>query len=196
MPSIRDERSRIARDLHDGIAQDLVAIGFQIDAAIGRRSTSEQSRSELRAIREEISRINATVRNEIFSLRSGHDEARDLELLKTITSIVADVQIIGELPPGELGNDLFKILKELALNARDHAGANRLTIRFESSSVIFVESTSDGKVKSVPLTKEHRSGADELHGYGITGIEERLLPHGANLERNENTGTTTIFFQE
>jgi hypothetical protein len=51
-------------------------------------------------------------------------------------------------------------------------------------------------VKSVPLTKEHRSGADELHGYGITGIEERLLPHGANLERNENTGTTTIFFQE
>jgi signal transduction histidine kinase len=196
LPSIRDERSRIARDLHDGVAQDLVAIGFQIDAAIGRRSTSEQSRSELRAIREEISRINATVRNEIFSLRKSQDEARDLELLKTITAIVDDVQIMGELPPGELGDDLFKILKELALNARDHAGADRLTIRFESSSVIFVESPSDGKAKSVPLNLELRSSADELRGYGITGIEERLLRHGATLLRNENTGATTIFFRE
>jgi signal transduction histidine kinase len=104
------------------------------------------------------------------------------------------VEIIGIFPLGDFGDDLFKILKELAFNARDHAGADRLTISFEAESVTFVEFASKGKKKFVPLTTTPRKGAEELRGYGITGIEERLIRHGATLFRVQSTGVSTINF--
>ncbi|MEY2951712.1 MAG: hypothetical protein RL622_789, partial [Actinomycetota bacterium] len=47
---MNNERVTLAQELHDGIAQDLVALGFSIDAVIASDITAE-ARSSLRSIR-------------------------------------------------------------------------------------------------------------------------------------------------
>jgi len=91
------ERARIARELHDGLAQDLAAIGYALDAEIGRSDTTQESRVELRAIRGRVSELNATVRNEIFKLRSSRTPSAHAQLLEAINELGVPVQVTGEL---------------------------------------------------------------------------------------------------
>ena len=63
-----DERVRLAQDLHDGIAQDLVGLGYRLDALIAAVGTPLEIRSELRTLRFAISDLVEKVRNEIFEL--------------------------------------------------------------------------------------------------------------------------------
>ncbi len=67
-----EERERLAREMHDGVAQELVALGFGIDAL--RRSARNQGSSlaaDLDGMRAEISRILGDLRLQIADLRVG-----------------------------------------------------------------------------------------------------------------------------
>ena len=48
------ERLAIARELHDGIAQDLVGIGYSLDLLLADPESSQESRSQLRRARLEV----------------------------------------------------------------------------------------------------------------------------------------------
>ncbi len=62
-----EERERLARQIHDGIAQELVALGFRVDRL--KRLPDEEMRPEAVLLRSEISRILADVRSHIGDLR-------------------------------------------------------------------------------------------------------------------------------
>ncbi len=62
-----EERERLARQIHDGIAQELVALGFRIDRL--KRLPDDQLRPEILPVRAEVSRILADVRSHIGDLR-------------------------------------------------------------------------------------------------------------------------------
>ena len=64
--SPNSDRSRLARELHDGLAQELAAIGYKLDSIIGRENLDQSSRSDLRGLRSAISGLIDQVRNEIF----------------------------------------------------------------------------------------------------------------------------------
>ena len=66
---MKNEHVTLAQELHDGIAQDLVGLGFSIDNAISH-SKDPETRKELRAIRFVISEQTEKVRVEIHRLRS------------------------------------------------------------------------------------------------------------------------------
>jgi two-component system, NarL family, sensor histidine kinase LiaS len=65
---VKDEFVTLAQELHDGIAQDLVGLGFSIDNAISN-SADPTTRTELRAVRFAITEIIEKVRIEIHRLR-------------------------------------------------------------------------------------------------------------------------------
>ena len=65
---MKDEFVTLAQELHDGIAQDLVGLGFSIDNAISN-SADPSTRTELRAVRFAITEIIEKVRVEIHRLR-------------------------------------------------------------------------------------------------------------------------------
>ena len=67
MPS--PERVRIAQELHDGIAQDLVGIGYSLDLLLSDASLSNNARTEIRATRFAVDELMSTVRAEILNLR-------------------------------------------------------------------------------------------------------------------------------
>ena len=63
------ERIRIAQDLHDGIAQDLVGVGYSLDLLLSEESLSLKARADIRGTRLAIDDLIAKVRAEILDLR-------------------------------------------------------------------------------------------------------------------------------
>lgn len=162
---ISGERARIARELHDGIAQDLAAIGYAIDSEIGRSDTTAQSRKSLRSIREQITFLNSKVRNEIFQLRSMRSPEPQEQLETALELLELGFTVDGQLPVSDIGLELFKVIQELARNAKEHGGATQITISSTSTRII-VKHNGENTV-----TNNER-------GFGIQGISERLATIG------------------
>jgi signal transduction histidine kinase len=62
-----EERERLARQIHDGVAQELVALGFRVDRL--KRLPDEELRPEIAQLRTEVTRILGDVRSHIGDLR-------------------------------------------------------------------------------------------------------------------------------
>ena len=167
MLDIDEERLRIARELHDGVAQDLVAMGYVLDIAIGRSSTSEQSRIDLRRIREDVTRINAMVRSEIFSLRTIKKVDVNIQLREVITSIFPSA--------------------ELAINSREHARATNLHIYLNGTEIRVIHDGIDEFPEEKTAILQNESPR-----FGLIGIDERLRQHGARMTINILERTTVI----
>jgi len=160
LADLSQERTRIARELHDGIAQELAAIGYALDSEIGRSDTSVASRAGMRAIREQVTGVNRRVRDEIFRLRSLRDDVQS-NFLAALDSLPADTEVLGTLPDSEVGLELGKVLVELARNAIDHGQASHIKVEIEQNLIIIVN---NGSV----------SGSLKSDRFGLIGIAERL----------------------
>lgn len=170
LADISAERARIARELHDGIAQDLAAIGYALDSEIGRSDTNINSRKSLREIRQKITELNHKVRAEIYRLRSEIGIDSNASLLALLTSLPIDFTIEGSLPESELGIELFKALQELIRNCIEHGHATHIAIDILPQKI---ELKNNGE-----STRAQESETES--GFGLIGIAERLA--GINWE--------------
>ena len=95
--SPNSERSRLARELHDGLAQELSAIGYQLDSLIGDELITHSARQNLRKVRFSISGVTDQVRNEIYNLRN--EDPRELsEIIKQqLASLLSNSEILFEV---------------------------------------------------------------------------------------------------
>lgn len=165
MGEISDERARIARELHDGIAQDLAAIGYALDSEIGRSDVSDSARKSLRSIRHQITELNAELRREIFELRTKHALTPQQELKEVLDGLKVHFTIEGELSNSAVGTELFKVIQEFARNACAHGKASKIGVLITPNRIAI---DNDGSTTST---------SNSL-GFGLTGIEERLLGIG------------------
>jgi len=134
-----EERQRLAREIHDGGAQELVIIGYGVDNALATLPEDpERTTEDLRSLREEITRVVTELRLSLFELRSQVDRHGNL------TSAIADfARIVGasaglrvhlslDDSPGRLPTaieaELLRIAQEAITNARKHAGASNLWV--------------------------------------------------------------------
>ena len=80
MGAAAEERSRLAREMHDGIAQDLAFLGYEVDALIGalRQPVPEAGVEQARALRLRITDLIGELRLSITDLRSSVGPARGL----------------------------------------------------------------------------------------------------------------------
>ena len=71
-----EERQRLAREIHDGVAQELVMVGYGIDNALAALPDAEEAAEaaeELRTLRGEVTRVITELRLRLFELRSEVD---------------------------------------------------------------------------------------------------------------------------
>jgi len=179
LADLASERARIARELHDGIAQDLAAIGYSLDAEIGRTDTSALSRAALRSIRGEITTLNEKMREEIFRLRSANSPSPHAELIATLQSLPIDFTVEGELPADETGIELEKVLVELVRNATHHAGADEVNIGIDPERITL---QSKGNSSSAPTSKR----------FGLQGAVERLHEIAWEIEISDDYSLITL----
>lgn len=136
------ERRRLAREMHDGLAQDLASLGYAVDAlAAGSRSTEDRVRLE--QLRGRITALVAETRCSLAGLRIAVDE--DLGLagalrmlaasLTDVSGVAIEVAVHDEGPDGrsdrltaEAEGELFRIAQEALNNAVKHAHASLIRV--------------------------------------------------------------------
>lgn len=92
------QRQNLAQELHDGIAQELVALGFSLDRVIAKFPTAE-NKKDLRTIRFAIADLIEKVRLEIYQLRTVSDNSKSLadstisfELNRVVAEIIRNIE--------------------------------------------------------------------------------------------------------
>jgi len=112
---MNDKRVILAQELHDGIAQDLVGLGFSMDSLIAT-SQDLQAKESLRQVRFSITELIDKVRSEIHQLRTATD-------------------LIPEGQEKDVTYELLRVLSEILRNASEHAQASHLSIQIADNGI-------------------------------------------------------------
>ncbi|MEO3929638.1 GAF domain-containing sensor histidine kinase [Micromonosporaceae bacterium B7E4] len=134
-----EERQRLAREIHDGVAQELVMVGYGIDNALASLpEEAKETGEELRTLRGEVTRVITELRLSLFELRSEVDRHGGLaaaiaEYARTVGAS-AGLRVHYTLDestarlPAATEAELLRIAQEAITNARKHAGASNLWV--------------------------------------------------------------------
>lgn len=139
--AIAEERARIARDIHDGLAQTLAFRRMRVDLWLDWLDQDpERLRTELRALKPMLREQIAELRRAIFALRPlQFDELGFVGgLHRYITefgeqqgwSTEIDLSGLSAFLSPQLEATTFRLLQEALTNAAKHANATRVTVRY------------------------------------------------------------------
>jgi signal transduction histidine kinase len=176
----QEERHRLAREIHDGIAQDVASLGYLVDTVI---PVSPDQANQLDKLRTEISRVVNELRHSVFDLRHDVGGHRGIgESLSTIaqhigsrSSLAVHVSLdeAGERLAPDVEAQLVRIAQEAMNNARKHANASNLWLRCRIAPPgAEIEVSDDGRGLGPRRTDSH----------GLTIMQERAERIGADLE--------------
>ena len=192
-----EERNRLAREIHDTLAQNLTATGLQIESAealLEKDADPEKVRAALaRALSLTRSNLDET-RRSVLDLRAAPLEDRSLpEALKALvdrweseTGVPTRFRAVNgsrPLPPG-VEAALYRVCGEALNNVARHAGARRVAVRLVSAPEtvnLLVEDDGQGF---------DPSGVPEGR-HGIVGMRERVEALGGALRVDSSPGTGT-----
>ena len=182
--SPNSERTRLARELHDGLAQELAAFGYRLDQVIGDENLGNSNRATLRELRLSLTSVINQVRDEIYELRSNKSKEFAQQLTEQIDTLLASSEIAFEIDgqinvKAENKFELLRAIKELVLNAKRHSNCSIISIQL-TNTLITINDNGQGGV-----TKKNNS-------YGIDGVKERLNLIGVSMQIDSNTSGTTI----
>jgi PAS domain S-box-containing protein len=189
--AIGADRSRIARELHDGVVQTLfaVALRFQLHAdevPDGLRTTIEQATA---AVREAINDIQRYVYDLEPSLAMPGGLAPSLEQLGVELERSSGIPVTVKFEPTAVAalerfaTDVVQIVREALSNIRRHAGAGRvaLTIR-EAAHATVLEVRDDGRGFS----------PEAARGLGLRNLRTRARQLGGQLELHSEPGKGSV----
>lgn len=199
--AIIEERERIARELHDGVAQFLGYLSAKIGAARMALSNqkNEMADANLAQVEQSIVDQSIEVRSTIVGLKiSG---MVDTGLVKNIRAFVEQCNRLGDFLmeleiPEELNSlemnaekemHIFRILQEAVSNVRKHSGASQGSIRLEMEDDQLKLSITDDGVGFDPV----QVGMERSGHFGLQIMFERAREIGARLEINSKIGSGT-----
>ncbi|TIC88687.1 sensor histidine kinase [Nocardioides sp. GY 10113] len=181
-----DERKRLAREMHDGVAQDIASIGYIVDALAARPADDTQA-TQLNALRDRVTKVVAEVRQSVTNLRTSIGENESLGAaisgvarhLSEASGIAIQVRLDEQparLRP-EVEAELFRITQEAINNAVKHSRANRIDVLCHVSPPhARITVTDDGVGLQTGRTDSH----------GLTIMRERAKLIGADLSVRDN----------
>jgi two-component system, NarL family, sensor histidine kinase UhpB len=178
------ERRRIARELHDVVLQDLT-YALQSMQVLERMPEGADRDGETRRQVEALKRAVGGLRDAIYDLRL--ESVGERSLIRAVESIVELNRQIGEGCEFELNVDegfpaeisgpacveVVRVVQEALANVRRHSGATRAVVTLGVvDGEVLVEVEDDGR----------GFGPETAHGMGLTGMRERVLALGGELE--------------
>ncbi len=199
--AILSERNRVAREIHDTLAQGLAATSVQLSLAKKSvNGASEALGHHLEAAHELVRESLAEARDSIWNMRSHVLESRDLagalrEILKQRcdgTGIETSVEVSGHsrrfAPIVE--NNLLRIGQEAIFNATKYAKAKRITVKLEFAAREFRLIVTDDGCGFDPSHPPTATG-----GFGLMAMRERAGELKGELKVNSDHehGTEIIF---
>jgi two-component system, NarL family, sensor histidine kinase LiaS len=176
-------RIELARDLHDGIAQDLVALGYELDLLLGATESTVQSRREIRALRFKIDDLIAKVRREMYALRDPEVTTFQEALSDIVEEICGDLEVTQTISnfsiPNSYQSELKAIATELLRNAKVHSRASHIEILLKGVENRTYLEVSDNGVGGAQV---NTSRLGRLGRLGLVGVKERVEQLHGQLE--------------
>ena len=196
--AIEAERSRIARDLHDGILQTLLSIEIQLDV-LRRRvpAAPEQAVSGLASLQQTVRNEGAELRQIVTDLRPLRVQSADLvdlmrgfaERYRNESTVALDLLIDSAQlrAPDRVCREIFQIYREALNNIKKHAKASHVVVKLsqdDSRLVLVVDDNGEG------FSFAGRFTGDELDRLrlGPISIKERARTVGGVLTVESNPG--------
>jgi NarL family two-component system sensor histidine kinase LiaS len=186
-------RIELARDLHDGIAQDLVALGYELDLLLGATESTVESRREIRVLRFKIDDLISKVRREMYALRDLKETSFQEVLKQLIIEICGNLhvtQTISDISiPSSYQSELRAIATELLRNARVHSGASHIEVLLKGVENRTYLEVSDNGVGGAQV---NTSRLGRLGRLGLAGVKERVEQLNGQLEIISSENGTCI----
>lgn len=193
---ITEERNRMAREIHDTLAQALTGIFIQLGAASRLLSQDPDTAQQHIEHARIVARSGvAEARRSVEALRSQLLEEGDLykalsQLVRQLSTLTdAEVSLI--LPenlyrlPADIENNLLRIVQEAMTNCIRHSLANKIVVEFDYlPETCRLQIRDDGQGFEADVKKSH-------HGYGLLGMQERSVCIGAELDIQSSIGEGT-----
>ncbi len=186
-----DERLRLAREIHDGIAQEVASLGYLLDDVVDH--VPPQQAEELRRMRDHVRRVVSDLRLSIFDLRAGVDDTVGLgtALSEHVQRVGQQSELVvhtvldefGERLPPTVEVELLRIAQEAITNVRKHAQAGNLWVECTVEAPRAWLRVADDGVGPRP------AGPGSM---GLRGMRERVRRIGGELHVGERNGGGTV----
>jgi two-component system NarL family sensor kinase len=199
-----EERNRLAREIHDTIAQDLSAITFQLEAAealLGQKAEPERvQRSVLTALGLARKGLEEA-RRSVLDLRAAPLEGRTLPA--ALASLAGEAEgspsvtfeavpaVPPSLPPAiEAG--FYRIAQEALQNALRHAAASRVMLRLEvADETVRLTVEDDGRGFAIGNPGDKTAEGPAASHFGLVGMRERARLLGGSFQVESSPGAGT-----
>jgi signal transduction histidine kinase/ligand-binding sensor domain-containing protein len=191
--AVLGERSRIAREIHDTLAQGYASVSIQLElmAEFLQQHKVQAATAQLDRLRGYVREGLADARQSIWALRTQDAEDATLPIrLRRIAqaaadgSLAASFKMHGAYRPltAEMEQEILRVAQEAIHNVGKHAAASEMTVRLEyRQDAVEVEVSDNGCGGAEP-----RAG-----GYGMKGMEERARCMGGSLQLSSKPGQGT-----
>jgi signal transduction histidine kinase/ligand-binding sensor domain-containing protein len=202
--AVLGERNRIAREIHDTLAQGYVGISVQLEllSELLRHNKVDAAAKHLDTTRGFVREGLAEARQSIWSLRS--QDATETTLPVRVRRLVEQAEGHGleakfslygayrPMPPGT-EQEFLRVAQEAIHNVKKHAGAKNLAVQLEyGPAEIALEVRDDGRGFAVSPVAGNGTAPDSPPGhYGLTGMKERATAVGGTLEVTSEAGQGT-----
>jgi signal transduction histidine kinase len=196
--AVESERSRISRDLHDGILQTLLSLKIQLDILRHKPpQKAEQAAEEIASLHKTVQEESDELRRMVTDLRPLRVESADLrelmlgfaERFRSEHDLAVDLFIEDRdlRLPDRICRELFQIYRESLHNVKKHAHASHVVVKLvpdESKVSLVVDDNGLGFSFSGRYTSEE---LDRLR-LGPISIKERTRSVGGTLTVESNPG--------
>jgi len=181
---VEQERTRLARELHDHIGQSVVYLGFELDRLV-QLSSGRAVQRDLVALRGDVRNLVEELRDMLVDLRCDVSETRDVQSVlesfldrvnrrqRVMVNLTTDVEARLPLP---VEREFWRVAREAVMNAERHSRASVVSVLWACSPEGAVLEVSDDGI-GLPAGK-----AAGVSGYGLLGMRERADSVGAQLE--------------
>jgi signal transduction histidine kinase len=194
--SVMEERNRLARELHDAMAQNLFSLSLTAEAAAGLvRTDPVRAAAELQRVQELAHQTQVELRSLVFGLRPPQLDrdglvttvGKHLEVLSRAHGLKSDLHSRGDatLEP-QVERELYRIVQEALSNVVRHAHARSLAVEIELGDPVvnvIVRDDGDGFDPGARNIRERR--------LGLTSMRERAESLGGSLRIDSSPGAGT-----
>lgn len=193
--SIVEERNRLAREIHDTLAQGLTGVSLQLESADALLEANDDPERVRKAVRQALTLTRANLeeaRRSVLDLRAAPLEGRTL--MKALEALAREVSARGKTKvrfeaigddrplPVRIEAGLYRIAQEALANISQHANARQARLRLEiTSEQILLLIEDDGQGFEPAQTPKDR--------YGLIGMNERARLLGGTLCLESSPGT-------
>lgn len=187
-----EERARLAREIHDGIAQEIAGLAFVVDD-VAARVEEPEVREDVNRIRSELTRMVSELRLSIFELRTNVDSAeglgaalskyaREVGARAGLTMHLVLQEAETRLSP-EVEMELMRIVQEALTNILKHAQAKNVWVMLRTAPPKATVRVSDDGIGL---------GNGRRDSYGLEIMQERAQRIGGSLEVRQRPGGGTV----